>query len=151
MGGGVKCLTICEPHASAFMFGPKSWENRTVPTSHRGWMLVHAGKSLKWMDDYPEVRRLWPEAPDLKTLHGRMGLMLGVVEIRACAQGPGIPEHFEGGAWVRREPGSWAWGRSERRFAFPEPFPWRGFQGLYDVEVTQLPEGAIEVIRGLPT
>ena len=143
----MKCLTVCEPFASAFMFGPKAWENRTVPTSHRGWLLVHAGKSLKWMDSYPEVRRLWPSAPDLKTLHGRMGLMLGVVEIAACLRAIDVPPEPVSNEWAS---GPWCWGRSRRRYAFPEPFVWRGMQGLFDVDITKMPESAIEVVRELP-
>lgn len=45
-----KAITICQPHAAAVVQGPKLIENRTWPTTYRGWLLIHAGKSRQWFN-----------------------------------------------------------------------------------------------------
>src|SRR5690348_75180 len=52
----MKALTICQPYAEMIALGEKPIENRTWPTAYRGPLLIHAGKSLAWMDDDSEER-----------------------------------------------------------------------------------------------
>jgi hypothetical protein len=47
----IKALTICQPYAELIARGDKPIENRTWPTSYRGLLLIHAGKSHSWLDD----------------------------------------------------------------------------------------------------
>ena len=42
-------LTVCQPFASLIAAGHKFVENRTWPTSYRGPLLIHAGKSRKYL------------------------------------------------------------------------------------------------------
>jgi hypothetical protein len=44
-----KALTICQPYAELIARGEKVIENRTWPTSYRGPLLIHAGKSREWL------------------------------------------------------------------------------------------------------
>lgn len=50
----MKALTICQPYPELILLGEKPIENREWVTSHRGQLLIHAGKSKAWMtdDDY---------------------------------------------------------------------------------------------------
>jgi hypothetical protein len=45
----MRALTICQPWAWAISHGPKRFENRTWSTEYRGSLLIHAGKSKKWL------------------------------------------------------------------------------------------------------
>ncbi len=56
----MKALTVCQPYAEMLARGPevKPVENRTWPTSYRGVLLIHAGKSRSWMDY--EDERMYP-------------------------------------------------------------------------------------------
>lgn len=45
----MKLLTIQQPYASLVASGEKWVENRTWPTSHRGWLAIHAGKGTRYL------------------------------------------------------------------------------------------------------
>lgn len=56
----MKCLTLCQPYAHLVVTPQvelprgqvqKRVENRIWSTAYRGPLLIHAGKSLKWMRD----------------------------------------------------------------------------------------------------
>ena len=46
----MKALTICQPYAELIARGEKIIENRTWPTSYRGPIAIHAGKSRSWLN-----------------------------------------------------------------------------------------------------
>lgn len=119
----MKCLTICEPYASAFVAGPKNVENRSWPTTHRGWLLVHASWSKVWQGSWwiDGCHRLWPAGAE-RTFH--YGCLIGIVRITDCAH----PD--ESNPWAS---GPWCWRRDSARLEFVKPVPWRGRQRLFDV------------------
>ena len=82
----MKAITIHAPWAWAIIHGHKRWENRTWPTTHRGWLAIHAGSSSK-SDD--EAEALFAELgighPDDWTTY--RGKLLGVVSCAACNKG----------------------------------------------------------------
>lgn len=45
----MKALTICQPYAQLIARGEKLVENRGWPTQYRGPLLIHAGKSRKFL------------------------------------------------------------------------------------------------------
>jgi hypothetical protein len=45
----VRALTICQPYAEYIAQGAKLTENRTWPSSYRGPVLIHAGRSHKFL------------------------------------------------------------------------------------------------------
>lgn len=45
----MKALTVCQPYAELIARGEKPIENRTWPTSYRGPIAIHAGKSRTWL------------------------------------------------------------------------------------------------------
>jgi hypothetical protein len=119
----MKCLTICEPYASAFVVGPKDVENRSWPTAHRGWLLIHASRSKVWQGSWyiDGCHRLWPAGAE-RTFH--YGCLIGIVRIQDCVR----PEASN--PWAS---GPWCWRRDSSRLEFANPVPWRGRQRLFNV------------------
>lgn len=123
----MKALTVCQPYAELIVRGLKPIENRTWPTSYRGPLVIHAGKSREWMDDgdieaYPSMA---------------FGAAVGVARLVAClplmypADGPNWPERWKALSQHEHANGPWCWVLEDvRRFA--EPIPFRGAQGLWD-------------------
>lgn len=73
----MRALTIRQPWAAAIAFADKRVENRTWPTSYRGPILIHAGKSLD--------RRSGPMvASALRGLQLERGAVLAVARIVGC-------------------------------------------------------------------
>lgn len=145
----MKCLTICQPYAELIARGDKLVENRTWPTSHRGPLLIHAGKSRKWLsgDNYGI-------AIDSMVF----GAIIGVCELRDCLAVYAGPDtlRFDDAAVVRRHPwltqhrhveGPWCWVLQECR-RFETPIPYRGAQGLFNVPMEVVSE-AIDAFRRL--
>ena len=135
----MKCLTICQPYASLIVLPDdderaKRVENRTWPTDHRGPLLIHAGKSRRWLvgDNYGIPLDDMP-----------FGFIVGICELRGCVPKhpmSGNPHGF-GDATINRWPwlafhrhaeGPFCWVLAECR-KFAEPIPYRGMQGLFEV------------------
>lgn len=126
----MKSLTICQPYATAIMLGLKTVENRTWPTRERGRILIHAGKSLAYLQD---AYRSWGSAlnhealPHPWELTLPYGAILGTVDLIDCvdrAHGIGFDSTFATGPWcfVLANPRP-----------FVQPVPYRGAQGFFEV------------------
>lgn len=122
------CLTVCQPYASLILLPHsdprhKRVENRTWYTSHRGPLLIHAGKSRDWLDSYP-----------CEDLELPFGVILGRVELVACVRkDTGWAEWKY--PWLRghqHAEGPWMWVLQKPRL-FDRPIPYRGAQGLFAV------------------
>lgn len=140
----MKALTICEPFATLICLpddhdDAKRVENRTWNCSYVGPLLIHAGKSKAWLaraDDY-----------DLEETPMTFGALLGVCQVAGCfalhtnnprlsGQLTAIPD------WALRR---WPWLASHQHvegphcivlrecLRFPEPIPYKGAQGLFNV------------------
>lgn len=70
----MKALTICQPYAEMIKTGEKVIENRTWPTSVRGRIAIHAGKSRDWLEDGDESER-----PDMA-----FGAIIATAELYDC-------------------------------------------------------------------
>lgn len=76
----MKALSVRQPWAWALVAGWKDVENRTWRTSHRGLLLIHAGK--RWD---PEGKRLIERLLGVPAPHDLpLGAIVGVVEIVGC-------------------------------------------------------------------
>lgn len=129
----LKAITICQPYASLIVgwdgMPPgiqKRIENRTWFTDYRGSLLIHAGKSRKWLDSWDgPVPSVMP-----------FGCIVGAAKLVTCLRKRDTPTDRENVlSWVHSHihaEGPWMWvlDRIER---FAEPIPYRGKQGLYDV------------------
>ena len=128
MGEPMKCLTVCQPWASAIVHGPKRIENRNWPTTYRGPLLIHAGKSKAFMhtntlNDGTKV--------DRSALV--FGAIIGIAELTDCERVENLDtdDPFAEGPWC--------WTLANVR-AFAAPIPYRGQMGLFAVPVSAMPE-----------
>jgi len=122
----VRALTICQPWAWAIMWGPKRYENRGWYTDYTGPLVIHAGKSRKFMaEGLRFLRSLKLDVPaDLD-----FGAVLGVVDqigcVRAAETGSkGKPDPFAFGPWCHQY-------ANPRRLATPVPYS--GRQSFFSV------------------
>lgn len=123
----IRALTICQPWAWAVL-GPKAFENRDWHTDYQGPLVIHAGKSTKWM------------AEGLKFLRDQglvvprdltFGAIIGLVDMVDCVR----PEQAVD-ALGKRDPfafGLWCF-KFERPRALATPVPYVGRQGFFSVE-----------------
>lgn len=146
----MKCLTVCEPFASAIVFGGKCIENRQRTIGHVGPLLIHAGKSLDWFS--PEgiawLHDRWDGCPanPVRAMHEfkpRMGKVIGMVY--ACA--PANPDNLTElqRPWFTGPVGIPVLGAS----AIQIPFGVRGQQGVFTVPASELSDLVIELADDL--
>lgn len=103
----IRAITICEPWAWAVIHGAKRFENRSWYSDYQGPLVIHAGKSTKWMKEgCALLRKLGIEPPaDLV-----FGAILGVVDMVDCvrpaqaktADGKPDPFAFEHSPWCHQ-------------------------------------------------
>lgn len=79
----MRALTVCQPYASLIIGWDgmpeefqKQTENRTWEMSYRGPLLIHAGRSRKWLDSWPG-----PAPHDMP-----YGALLGIVDVVGCVR-----------------------------------------------------------------
>lgn len=116
----IRALTIRQPWAAAIAHADKRVENRTWPTSYRGTLLIHAGKTVD--------RRSGPMvAAVVRGLQLDLGAVLAVARITGC----------HGSAEEKTPCTPWsATGQfhhvlDDEVTALPLPIPWTGAQGLW--------------------
>lgn len=122
----MKTLTVMQPWAWALVRGTKRIENRSWATSHRGPLLIHAGKGRQWMKS--EAPKTWPgkygiEFPELDALV--FGALIGAVDVVDCVPFEDVSDNpwaFGPICWVVENPRPLA-----------NPLPWKGKLMLFDV------------------
>lgn len=137
----MKTLTICQPYAELICLSDddsraKRVENRTWYCAHRGPMLIHAGKSRKFLngDNY-----------GLSVDQMAFGALIGLVEVRDCVKiirmetGLLVPDQAKR-TWpwlVTHEHAEGPYGiiLAECR-RFKRPVPYRGKQALFEVPMS---------------
>ena len=143
----MKCLTVWQLWAWLIVMGIKAVENRTWPTSYRGPLLIHAGKTFdhdgaEWVREQIKIGRIPPIAfpPDYDR-----GAIVGAVILRRCEtlwkarmRGAVLSPWFAG-------PVGW---HLSNPIALPEPIPLRGRQKIFNVSEEDAP-GAVEMWRKL--
>jgi activating signal cointegrator 1 len=155
----MKTISLWQPWATLVVLGAKQIETRSWPTRYRGPLAIHA--SQKWNTQLWNLCQSSPfhevltengfsnEAGDARGLP--LGCILGTVNVEDCycssffhvdrgdlCLSPQIRGDEE--IWIsRREqafgdysPGRWGWLLSNP-VMLPEPIPYRGRQGLFDV------------------
>lgn len=127
-GTACKAITLYPIWAWAIIHGPKRIENRSWPTSHRGLLAIHAGKTRKG----EASDRLWlAERGIIVPLDIPTGAILGTVNVAGCvplADAP-IDDPFAEGPFC--------WLLDDVR-AFPEPIPAEGKLSLWDCFVPKV-------------
>ncbi|CAL9672993.1 hypothetical protein SUDANB15_07546 (plasmid) [Streptomyces sp. enrichment culture] len=137
-GDWIRGISIKQPHAACITAGAgaKTIENRPRAWSWRGWVLLHAGKTI----DRPALR-----IPLIaRTIRGRdlvTGAVIGVARITDCHQDPN--ESVPCTEWA--QPGAWHLVLADiRELPLPVPAdgqlgPWRPSPDLVQQVFQQLP------------
>ena len=123
----MKALTICQPYAEQIARGEKILENRTWPTSYRGPLAIHAGKSRSWMEDGDEA-----EYPGMA-----FGAVVAIAELVDCRRVTDLPVEM-----MERHDANGPFCFVLANVRRIEPVPARGAQGLWDIDAAQLSERA---------
>lgn len=146
-GEAMKALTICQPYAHLICLPDdddraKRVENRTWPTSYRGPLLIHAGKSREWLELNDSGDR--DELYDLALADMQFGFIIGIADLRDCVEKfvleGNAPRRFQESSrrrwpWLEMHEhaeGPWCWVLQEVR-RFETPIPYKGAQGLFNV------------------
>ena len=112
----MKCLSVQQPWAWAIIHGPKRIENRSRPFSHRGPLLIHAGKSRIQLGNYGEG-----EPPESQLV---FGAIIGIVDVIGCTDFVDLENRFAEGPFCLL---------LENPRALANPIPWKGQLGLFEV------------------
>ncbi|WP_099067887.1 ASCH domain-containing protein [Nostoc linckia] len=154
----MKAISLWQPYASLIPFGLKRYETRSWGTNYRGPLLICSAKKqsreqeqiydeilYKYQDQYPgliidgEWCREWDDLP--------RGYAIAIVTLTDCVQ---MTEEFiaqqsqieiDCGDW---QVGRWAW-KLENIRKIKEPFPVKGRQGFFSVDV----DLAVEVLEAV--
>jgi len=121
----MKAISLWQPWASAIALGLKRCETRHWSTSVRGPLLIHAAK--RWTLEQQDF-----------ALDMGLGLPLPLGALVATARLVRVfPTSYRAvseqeRAWGDYSPGRFVWILDDIR-ALPEPIPWLGAQGFFDV------------------
>lgn len=136
----LKAISLWQPWASLWLTPRKVHETRHWATSYRGPLLVHAAKRPPKLDDEDlnvVLRAEFGEWKPAKWPPMPLGAIIGMVMLDACVptvsrEGKWVPAHSDDlicGDWTN---GRFAWRRSWFEL-YPEPIPYKGRQGLFNV------------------
>lgn len=118
----MKALTVRQPFAYLIAAGIKRIENRTWPTSHRGALAIHAGRSPPDADALDDLGRLGFPIPAGLTY----GAIVAVVELLDCVALANLPRDLAGDPFAG---GPWCWILADARPV--GPIPCKGKLGLW--------------------
>lgn len=136
----MKAITICQPYAELIACREKRVENRSWATNLRGLLYIHAGKNRSWLDieftkDGYEIDR--PTGIYLELMD--FGALIATANLIDC-----LPiDHVMRGSYDEQYPwlrahkhvsGPWCWVLDNVK-RLERPIPYRGAQGLFDVEL----------------
>lgn len=138
-----KCLTICQPYAALIMLPDsheraKRVENRGWPTSYRGPLLIHAGKSRAWFE--LDADGIHDDLYGFVVADLPFGAIVGQCELIDCVR-KGDSASEKRHLWLKSHEhyeGPWCWVLANIQ-PFPEPIPYRGAQGLFEVPASVAP------------
>ncbi|MEV0174454.1 hypothetical protein AB0I00_25445 [Streptomyces sp. NPDC050803] len=113
----VRALTLWQPWASCIAYGTKRIENRRWATDYRGWLLIHAGRTID-----PDARGV-PLARPFLLRPQPSSAVLGWARLDDC--------HTDDG-WCSlwSAPGQWHWHLTDVR-PLGSPVPCPGARGLW--------------------
>ena len=130
----MKALTVLQPWAWALIHGPKRIENRSWATYYRGPLVIHAGKSRKWLDvGVPALRENGIAIPD----NFEYGAIIGIVDLVECFHYSVLTDAQRCDVYAH---GPFCWVTANPRPL--QPHTWKGAQGLWTI-----PDDVIAAIR----
>lgn len=136
----MKALTICQPYAHLIVQGRKTCENRTWPTNYRGPIYIHAGKSRTWLDVWNRGGEDFDAGYEIPIRSMAFGAVVAMAELVACIniESRLLPEWKAKMTEDQQEhvSGPWCWILAN--VAPIGPWPWRGEQGLFEIDPDEL-------------
>lgn len=152
----MKALSVWQPHALAIGLGLKPWETRGWHTRYRGPLAIHA--SLRpWRNQtvwdvlalLQFRRKLFPSVGDVERntamllinkwlIYGAVVCMVDLVDCVRTSELRGRipPDHEFWGDFSDGEDGKGRYAfKLENVRVLPEPVPWRGMQGFFEVDL----------------
>jgi hypothetical protein len=142
----VKGISIHEPWASLIRTGAKTYETRSWATQYRGPLLICAAKTAELIRielSYEDFQRglsplLKPGFSKVSENDLHFGKAVALVEVTHCIPTSelGRDDIGEEGPFGDFFPGRYAWKLKIINNTF-EPFPVKGRQGLFDVELSE--------------
>lgn len=146
----MKAISLWQPWASLWLSDAKVHETRHWPTTHRGWLLVHAAK--RQIDDLDGDRLdeicdgIWGHHWGLELPRGAV---IGAIKLVSCLRmnstAPASEDDRECGDWSDER---YAWRRDDKFMVFDAPIPFRGAQGIFNVPDSLLPRRTVLTVPG---
>lgn len=138
----MKAISLWQPWALLWLLSDpdeKIFETRSWYTSHRGPLLVHAAnkrdgevRDFMGSSGLREVR----QRHSLELEDFEFGALIGRVNLKGCSLISRMPEPSKREKmWGNWEPNRYAWERAPKPLVFSEPVPYKGAQGLFEVEL----------------
>jgi hypothetical protein len=136
----MKAISLWQPWASLWCSPAKVHETRHWPTSHRGWLAVHAAKRLE-KDFGGELEMI------LNAEFGHdwanilpCGALVGMVDIVACERTEAIVRQLDWRDYHCGDFSTFRYGwRRDEFIRFAEPVPYRGMQGIFNISDELVP------------
>ena len=129
----MKCLSLWQPWASYLVCGEKKIETRHWPTKHRGRLLIHAAKTTQSCAN-----------GHIATM--AFGAIIGIVDLVDCKRSEDLWDKIS--PWESHlgnyEDGRFGW-MTENQHRFESPIPYRGQQGLFDVDTQLSTDGELMI------
>lgn len=130
----MKALTILQPWAEMIARGVKPVENRSWPTSYRGPLAIHTGKSHTWLESENALE--WPSVygvalPQVGEL--TFGAIVAIAELVDCVRPDKLPPELAGNPWAC---GPFCWILANVR-RLDTPFPCKGMQSLWETDLVE--------------
>jgi hypothetical protein len=135
----MKALTVLQPWAQLLILGAKCYDVRCWQTTHRGPLLIHAGRT------FPESARGLCRSEPIRDILARAGYkspfdlprraFVGTITLEDCLPTDQLlhsqvgEHHFAFGDF---QPGMWAWKMSNPR-PLPHPIGFPGRLGVFEV------------------
>lgn len=155
----MKALTICQPYPELILLPSsdprhKRVENRTWPTNFRGMFYIHAGKSRDWLitDNASGVERDTQYALPVSSM--AFGSIVGIARLVDCVRvsegengkfvSPKVAEKYPWLLKHKHTEGPWCWILDE--ITAIGPWPWKGAQGLWEVDEHELDRVANQIL-----
>ena len=121
----IKAISLWQPWATAMARRDKAIETRSWPTSHRGWLAIHAAK--RKLDNVP---RSFGEVP--------LGAVVCIAWMTDCVRTEQLHPTATEEEWGDYSRGRWGWITDPYCLVdLAEPVLLRGRQGLFDWEVPE--------------
>ena len=139
----MKAITICQPYAELICLPAtdprhKRVENREWPTRYRGPLLIHAGKNQGWLEIEPgDDGKPWDANYEIPLASMQFGAVVATCNLIDCLR----IDRIEAGQYDKQYPwlrehqhasGTWCFVLADV-VRLPNPIPWRGAQGLWDI------------------